>query len=262
MLNIMEHGEKLSSLIHLRELQNMLLSQQEKKPSHTGSLWKLIQLVGEKARRNNVILMDRDNVEVFYNKVSDLEEFFSCLSHYLDHIITPDNGEQPQSSLRTQMDHAFELSSACINLIQSALQYRHDQNDWYPSLEGLTHWNSQPVVRSGLWAMASFLSELSKEVPGVDDMSVKEELLSLLQGLTDALLDAYTGSITAKIERGEESQGLSLEYHAHTDQLLRSLYQLAKVITESKYQVRFFFFKRMIYFLEVDSEALVHFSFI
>jgi nuclear pore complex protein Nup133 len=240
MLSIMEHGEKLSSLIHLRELQNMLLSQQEKKPSHAGSLWKLIQLVGEKARRNNVILMDRDNVEVFYSKVSDLEEFFSCLSHYLDHIITPDNGEQPQ---RTQIDHALELSSACINLIQSALQYRHDQNNWYPSLEGLTPWNSQPIVRSGLWAISSFLAELSKEAPGVDDISVKEELLSLLQGLTDALLEAYTGSITAKMERGEESQGLSSEYHARTDQLLRSLYQLAKVITELKYQVRFFFLK-------------------
>jgi nuclear pore complex protein Nup133 len=249
MLSIMEHGEKLSSMIHIRELQNItLLSQQEKKPSHAGSLWKLIQLVGEKARRNNVILMDRDNVEVFYSKVSELEELFSCLSHYLDLIITPDNGEQSQSSLRTQIDHAFELSSACINLIQSALQYRHDQNNWYPSLEGLTPWNSQPVVRSGLWAIASFLAELSKEVPGVDDISVKEDLLSLLQGLTDALLEAYTGSITAKMERGEESQGLSLEYHARTDQLLRSLYQLATVVTELKYQVRFYFLKKLIYF--------------
>ncbi|KAJ1701556.1 hypothetical protein LUZ63_001335 [Rhynchospora breviuscula] len=236
MLSIMEHGEKLSSLIHLRELQSILLSQQEKKPSHTGSLWKLIQLVGERARRNNVILMDRDNVEVFYSKISELEEFFSCLSHYLDHIITPDNGEQPQSPLRIQMDHAFELSSACITLIQSALQYRHDQKDWYPSLEGLTPWNSLPVVRSGLWAIASSLTELSKEAAGLDDMSVKEELLSLVQGLTDALLEAYAGSITAKIERGEDSQGLSLEYRARRDQLLRSLYQLAKVFAESKYQ--------------------------
>ncbi|KAJ3669565.1 hypothetical protein LUZ60_011515 [Juncus effusus] len=234
MLNIMEHGEKLSSLIHLRELQSMLLSQQQESINGSGSLWKLIQLVGEKARRNNVILMDRDNVEVFYSKVSDLEEFFSCLSHYLHHIIT-DTDNANQSVFLQQIHHAFELSNACITLIQTAVYYKQEHLTWYPSLEGLTPWISQPVVRSGLWALSSFLIELSKEASTVG-MEIKEEMLAQMQGLTDGLLEAYNACIVAKDERGEETKGLSQEYHSRTDQLVGCLYQFAKMVAQTKYQ--------------------------
>ncbi|MED6215967.1 hypothetical protein PIB30_003170 [Stylosanthes scabra] len=74
---ILEHGEKLSAMIQLRELQNMISQNRSTSVSSLGSssdiqmsgaLWDLIQLVGERARRNTVLLMDRDNAEVFYSK--------------------------------------------------------------------------------------------------------------------------------------------------------------------------------------------------
>ncbi|KAL3646114.1 hypothetical protein CASFOL_011294 [Castilleja foliolosa] len=71
---IMEHGEKLASMIELRELQNTIShatasglgSSYDSDARTSGALWDLIQLVGERARRNTVLLMDRDNAEVFY----------------------------------------------------------------------------------------------------------------------------------------------------------------------------------------------------
>ncbi|CAL9765254.1 unnamed protein product [Musa acuminata subsp. burmannicoides] len=237
-LIIMEHGEKLSSMIQLRELQN-LLSQNRKylsdsPSSHaqseaSGSLWNLIQLVGEKARRNTVLLMDRDNSEVFYTKVSDIEELFYCLSHHLEYVI---GGGQP---FIIQMQRACELSNACTTLIQAAMHYRDEHRNWYPSLEGLSSWNCQHVVRSGLWSLASLIMHLLKEVQATD-MSVEQEMWSQLEGLTDVLLDAYTSSITAKIECGEEHHGLVEEYCRRRDELLGSLYDLAKRLTELKYQ--------------------------
>ncbi|KAF8380785.1 hypothetical protein HHK36_028279 [Tetracentron sinense] len=83
---IMEHGEKLVGMIQLKELQyminqnrsNVIGSPYSNSPNETvGSLWDLIQLVGEKACRNTVLLMDRDYAEVFYSKVSDLEELLN-----------------------------------------------------------------------------------------------------------------------------------------------------------------------------------------
>lgn len=235
----MEHGEKLSSMIQLRELQN-LLSQNRKylsdsPSSHaqadaSGSLWNLIQLVGEKARRNTVLLMDRDNSEVFYTKVSDIEELFYCLSHHLEYVI---GGGQP---FIIQMQRACELSNACTTLIQAAMHYRDEHRNWYPSLEGLSSWNCQHVVRSGFWSLASLIMHLLKEVQATD-MSVEQEMWSQLEGLTDVLLDAYTSSITAKIECGEEHHVLLEEYCQRRDELLGSLYDLAKRLTELKYQV-------------------------
>ncbi|XP_020102961.1 nuclear pore complex protein NUP133 [Ananas comosus] len=238
LLTILENGEKLSGMIQLRELQNVLSQQRlgtansssSQSYIHTaGSLWSLIQLVGEKARRNTVLLMDRDNAEVFYSKVSDIEEFFYCLSHYLQYII---NGE---SSFFIRMEQAFELANACTLLIQSAMRYRDEHKNWYPSPEGLTPWNSQPVVRSGLWSIAAFIMQLLKE-SGEVDISGKSKLWSQFQGLTATLLDAYTGSISAKIERGEERKGLLEEYCRRREELLGSMYEFAKRIVEAKYQ--------------------------
>lgn len=236
MLSVMEHGEKLSGVIQLRELQNALIQQrssthlspQSKTPT-AGALWNLIQLVGEKARRNTVLLMDRDNAEVFYSRVSDIEDLFYCLSHQLRYIIT---GEEHPS---VQMQHALELSNACVTLVQAALYYREEHKDWYPSPEGLITWNSQPVVRSGIWTLASSVMELLRE-PGAADMPMKSNLWSQLEGLTDMLLEGYMGLLTAKFERGEEHGGLVQEYCERRDELLGSLYDLAKQIIEAKYQ--------------------------
>lgn len=236
MLSVMEHGEKLSGVIQLRELQNALIQQrssthlspQSKTPT-AGALWNLIQLVGEKARRNTVLLMDRDNAEVFYSRVSDIEDLFYCLSHQLRYIIT---GEEHPS---VQMQHALELSNACVTLVQATLYYREEHKDWYPSPEGLITWNSQPVVRSGIWTLASSVMELLRE-PGAADMPMKSNLWSQLEGLTDMLLEGYMGLLTAKFERGEEHGGLVQEYCERRDELLGSLYDLAKQIIEAKYQ--------------------------
>uniref|UniRef100_A0A453IKJ9 Uncharacterized protein n=1 Tax=Aegilops tauschii subsp. strangulata TaxID=200361 RepID=A0A453IKJ9_AEGTS len=232
MLSVMEHGEKLSGMIHLRELQNALsqqssstrLSPQSKTPT-AGALWILIQLVGEKARRNTVLLMDRDNAEVFYSRVSDIEDLFYCLSHQLRYIIT---GEEHPS---VQMQRALELSNACVTLVQAALHYRAEYKDWYPSPEGLITWNSQPVVRSGIWNLASSVMELLRE-PGSAGMPMKSNLWSQLEGLTDILLEGYIGLLTAKFERGEDHGVLAQEYCERRDELLGSLYDLAKQIIE------------------------------
>jgi nuclear pore complex protein Nup133 len=174
--------------------------------------------------------MDRDNAEVFYSRVSDIEDLFYCLSHQLRYIIT---GEEHPS---VQMQHALELSNACVTLVQAALYYREEHKDWYPSPEGLITWNSQPVVRSGIWTLASSVMELLRE-PGAADMPMKSNLWSQLEGLTDMLLEGYMGLLTAKFERGEEHGGLVQEYCERRDELLGSLYDLAKQIIEAKYQV-------------------------
>lgn len=238
MLIIMEHGEKLYSMIQLRELQNMLShsrkhmydSSSHLQAESSGSLWNLIQLVGEKARRNTVLLMDRDNTEVFYSKVSDIEELFYCFSHHLEYIIGSD---QP---FNIQMQQALEVSNAFTTLVGAAMLYRNKHRDWYPSLEGLTPWNCQHVVRLGLWSIASLIIQLLKEVQ-TTDISVESDVWSQLVVLTDILLDAHMSSITAKIERREEHQGLLAEYCQRRDELLSSLFELAKRLTELKYQV-------------------------
>ncbi|KAF6165635.1 hypothetical protein GIB67_043084, partial [Kingdonia uniflora] len=232
---IMEHGEKLAGMIQLRELQSTL-SQNDWKQSNNlyagssdekaGSLWDLIQLVGEKARRTTVLLMDRDNAEVFYSKVSDLEEVFFCLSHQLQLIIGED------MPLVVQVQRVCELSNACTTLIRAAIHYRTEHNTWYPTPEGLTHWSCLPVVRNGLWCVASLMIHLLKET----GLEAKTNLHNYLEGLTDVLLETYTGSITAKVERGEEQTGLLDEYWKRRDALLDSLYQNVRSSAEDKYQ--------------------------
>ncbi|KAL6867412.1 hypothetical protein ACP4OV_015436 [Aristida adscensionis] len=236
MLTIMEHGEKLCGMMQLRELQNSLSQQRssthlspQSKTQTTGALWNLIQLVGEKARRNTVLLMDRDNAEVFYSRVSDIEDLFYCLSHQLQYII---NKEEHPSE---QMQSALELSNACITLVQAALQYREGHKEWYPSPEGLATWNSHIIVRSGMWSIAFLIIDLLRDSGG-GDISVKSNIWSQLEGLTDILLEAYLGLLTAKFERGEEHGMLVQEYCERRDELLGSLYNLAKQIVEAKYQ--------------------------
>ncbi|RZC65841.1 hypothetical protein C5167_009524 [Papaver somniferum] len=234
MQTIMEHGEKLAGMIQLRELQNLLnqnssdgTSSASKPPKMAGSLWDLIQLVGERARRNTVLLMDRDNGEVFYSKVSDLEQVFYCLSDQLEYIIS---GDQPYI---VQIRRACELSNACTTLIHSGMRYRNEHHTWYPSLESLTPWYCQLVVRNGLWSVADFMLQLLKDAT---DLSAKSDLYSHLEGLANVLLETYSGAITAKLERGEEHKGLLDEYWNRRDVLLDSLYQLIKGFAEARYQ--------------------------
>ncbi|AQL08342.1 Nuclear pore complex protein NUP133 [Zea mays] len=183
----------------------------------------------EKARRNMVLLMDRDNAEVFYSRVSDIEDLFYCLSHELQYIISRE--EHPS----VQMQRALELANACITIVQAASHYKKDHKEWYPSPEGLITWNSQPVLRSGIWNLASLIMELLGE-SGAADMSMKSSLWSQLEGLTDILLEAYMCLLTAQFERGQEHGVLVQEYCERRDELLRSLYNLAKQIVEAKYQ--------------------------
>lgn len=241
LLFIMEHGEKLAGMIKLRELHN-LISQNRADGEGTqrtsseietsGALWDLIQLVGERVRRNTVLLMDRDNAEVFYSKVSELEEIFYCIEKQLDYFIST---EQP---FGVQIQRAFELSHACVTIIQTAVHYRNEHHLWYPSPEGLTPWHCQPVVRNGLWSIASFLLQLSSDA-GVN-MSAKSKIYTQLEVLTEVLLEAYTGAITAKVERGEEEKGLLEEFWNRRDNLLDSLYMLTNLVN-CKQQVNDFF---------------------
>ncbi|XWS47322.1 hypothetical protein CRYUN_Cryun14cG0142500 [Craigia yunnanensis] len=236
---ILEHGEKLSAIIQLRELQNLISQNRSTGVGSThssfqnqvsGALWDLIQLVGEKARRNTVLLMDRDNAEVFYSKVSDLEQVFYCLERNLEYIISM---EQP---VGFQIRRACKLSNACVTIFRSAMDYKNEYHLWYPPPEGLTPWYCQLVVRNGLWSIASFMLQLLKETSELD-MSAKSELYSHLEALTEVLLEASSGAITSKMERGEEHKGLLNEYWSRRDALLDSLYQQVKWFVEAGYQV-------------------------
>ncbi|XVE78325.1 hypothetical protein DITRI_Ditri13aG0135600 [Diplodiscus trichospermus] len=235
---ILEHGEKLSAIIQLRELQNLISQNRSTGVGSThssfrnqdpGALWDLIQLVGEKARRNTVLLMDRDNAEVFYSKVSDLEQVFYCLERHLEYIIST---EQP---VEFQTHRACELSNACVTIFRAAMDYKNEYHLWYPAPEGLTPWYCQLVVRNGLWSLASFMLQLLKETSELD-MSAKSELYFHLEALTEVLLEVSSGAITAKLERGEEHKGLLNEYWRRRDALLDSLYQQVKGFLEAGYQ--------------------------
>lgn len=232
---ILEDGEKLIGMIQLRELQNMI-SQSHSSSQHSsanagvsGSLWDLIQIVGERARRNAVLLMDRDNAEVFYSKISNLEEVFYCLDKHLDYIL---NVGQP---FKAQVQRVCELSKACVTLIRSAMHYRNEHHVWYPPPDGLVPWYSQPVVRDGIWSVASFMIKILDDSSGID-LSIKSDICSHLEVLADVVLEAYVGAITAKIERGEEYKGLSDEYSRKRDALLDSLYQQIKVFVNARFQ--------------------------
>ncbi|CAN6803507.1 unnamed protein product [Brassica oleracea] len=125
-------------MIQLRELQKLI------NQSHSGrfgspnaaaedqvscALWDLIQFVGERARRNTVLLMDRDNAEVFYSKVSEIEEVFHCLNRQLEYLI---RAEQP---LGIQVQRACELSNVCVTILRTALDYKNEHQLWYPLLK-------------------------------------------------------------------------------------------------------------------------------
>lgn len=240
---ILEHGEKLSAMTQLRELQNLISQNRSTSvgPSHSnlgiqmsGALWDVIQSVGERARRNTVLLMDRDNAEVFYSKVSDLEDFFYCLDAELEYVISP---EHP---FGIQIQRACELSNACVTIIRTCFNYKNENRLWYPPPEGLTPWYCQPVVRKGIRSVASILLHLLNGNSGLDK-SAKLDLYNHLEALAEVLLEAYSGAVTAKIECGEEHNGLLNEYWESRDVLLESLYQQVKEF-EATHKVIILFF--------------------
>lgn len=239
---ILEHGEKLAGMIQLRELQNTISqnrsagvgsSHSSQEIQTSGALWDLIQLVGERARRSTVLLMDRDNAEVFYSKVSDLEEVFYCLDRQLDYIIST---EQP---FGVQTQRACELSNACVAIVQTAMHYKNEHHLWYPPPDGLTPWYCKHVVRSGIWSIASFRLQLLKEASTLD-VSAKSDLYTHLEELAEILLEAYAGAIKAKVELGEDHKGLLDEYWCRRGLLLDSLYQQVKEFVEDGHQVNLF----------------------
>jgi len=233
---ILEHGEKLSAMIQLRELQNMISqnrstnvdsSKSSSDIQMSGALWDMIQLVGERARRNTVLLMDRDNAEVFYSKVSDLEDLFYCLDKELEYVI------RPEHPLAIQIQRACELSTACVTIIRTCFNYKNENRLWYPPPEGLTPWYCQPIVRTGIWSVASVLLHLLNETSGLDK-TTKLDLYNNLEALAEVLLEAYSGAVTAKNECGEEHRGLLNEYWERRDTLLESLYQKVKEFEDAQ----------------------------
>lgn len=238
---ILEHGEKLSGMIQLRELQNIIcqshatgvgFSYSCSETQISGALWDLIQLVGERARRKTVLLMDRENAEVFYSKVSDIEELFYCLEKQLDCII---DKEMP---FAVQFQRACEISNACVSILQTAMHYRNEHQLWYPSSDCLTPWYCQTVVRSGIWSIASFMLQLLNEIFRLDD-AMKLEFYSHLEVLSEVLLEAYSGAVMAKSERNEEHKGLLNEYWKRRDALLDSLYKQVKGFFQAELRVSF-----------------------
>uniref|UniRef100_A0A7N0ZWG3 Nucleoporin Nup133/Nup155-like N-terminal domain-containing protein n=1 Tax=Kalanchoe fedtschenkoi TaxID=63787 RepID=A0A7N0ZWG3_KALFE len=227
---IMEHGEKLAGMIQLRELQNVISQKRSNAVSAereiSGSLWDLIQLVGEKERRNTVLLMDRDNAEVFYSKVSDLEEIFSCLERHLEVLVCH------RHPLTLQIQRVCELCDAAITLVVTASGYRSEHHMWYPDLQGLNLWYCQSVVRNGMWRIACAMLQMLEDKKGLDS-SLTSELYSHLEKLAEVLLEAYAGAVAAKAERKEDYRGLLDEFCTKRDKLLVILYEQLKIFAAS-----------------------------
>ncbi|KAJ7530916.1 hypothetical protein O6H91_14G024600 [Diphasiastrum complanatum] len=238
---IMEHREKLIVMIELRDLHNARdrVQQQDRhstysiekidNPDGGGALWDTVQLVGERSRRKNVMLMDREKTEVFYTRVSDVEDFFNCIQHHGSAII---GQEEP---IRSQIERLCELSKACISSLRAAIQSRDSQQVWYPSPEGLTPWYCKPTVRSGVWKVATLLMEMRAEA-AIFEPLIKEQLVDQLEEVADILLEEYAGAITAKVEREEEYWGLQMEYWSKRDKVLSALQQHATEIAEAAIQ--------------------------
>lgn len=227
---IMEHGEKLAGLIQLRELQNVKSENRSSaNPSEleiSGSLWDLIQLVGEKERRNTVLLMDRDNAEVFYSKVSDLEEVFDCLDRHLEILVSQ------RHPLMVRIQRVCELCDAIVTLVLTASEYKSVHHAWYPNPGGLNPWYCQSVVRNGMWRLAFTMVQLLEDQNNLEP-SLTSELYSRLEKLTEVLLEAYAGAIAAKAERKEEYRGLVNEFCSKRDTLLATLYDHLKRFASS-----------------------------
>ncbi|KAH7276894.1 hypothetical protein KP509_39G025700 [Ceratopteris richardii] len=234
---IMEHGEKLSAVISLRELHNLsaqarqqglLDSEWSSKTEVTeasGAMWELVLLTGEKARRNNVMLLDRDKAEIFYSRITELEDLFSCIHLHFDVIVIK---EQPTQA---QAEKACEIAHACAKALKTGIRFRDTHHTWYPSPEGLTPWYCKPVVRMGLWKLATVILDLKEEV-SVLLPSLVMTLMSHLEEVADVLLEAYAGAITAMVEREEEYRALQMEYWSRRDLLLSAMHQHVRRLFE------------------------------
>ncbi|EFJ27363.1 hypothetical protein SELMODRAFT_96126 [Selaginella moellendorffii] len=223
---VLEHGEKLAALLKIKDTYNSRAPGQSggeaEEAEITGALWDTIQLVGEKARRKNVMLMDKEKMEVFFTRVSDIEELFGCIDEHSQAII----GQE--MSLKSQTERLCEVADACSSAVRAGIQYRDTQQTWYPSPEGLTAWYCKATVRSGLWRLATHLMDVQTEL----DVQSKEKLMVSLADIADVLLEGYAGAILAKIERDEEYRGLQLEYWSRRDSLLLTLQQHEREASE------------------------------
>ncbi|KAG2266286.1 hypothetical protein Bca4012_076269 [Brassica carinata] len=121
------------------------------------ALWDLIQFVGERARRNTVLLMDRDNAEVFYSKVSEIEEVFHCLNRQLEYLI---RAEQP---LGIQVQRACELSNVSSVVVSTAKMEQEKENKALLD----EYWTRRDTIFDCLYQQA-------KEFMEADFQSVKE----------------------------------------------------------------------------------------
>ncbi|CAA0831103.1 Nuclear pore complex protein NUP133 [Striga hermonthica] len=113
----------------------------------SGALWDLIQLVGERARRNTVLWIG--------------------------------------IMLKYSIVRACELANACVTIFRAAVDYRADHHLWYPPPEGLTPWYSNFVVRSGLWNLASFMFQLLSGTERLKDSRYHTLLDSLYKQVKD-----------------------------------------------------------------------------
>lgn len=236
---IMEHGEKLAAIIKLRELHNSraqaLNSFTEgsedrftasKSNEIVGALWDTVQLVGEKLRRNNAVLLNREKAEVFYSRVSEAEEFFTCIEHHGEALVEQE--QQPQQ----RAGRLIQLIDACTQSLRASIHYRDSHQLWYPPPEGLTPWYCSPTVRLGLWKLTQSAIKLKSQL-ATSHADIARELCTRLEEVSDMMLEGYAGAIKAKIERGEEYRGLQGEYGMKRDVLLEVLHQQVRALSTS-----------------------------
>ncbi|KAK2432091.1 nuclear pore complex protein NUP133 [Trifolium repens] len=134
---ILEHGEKLSAMIQLRELQN-LISQ----------------------NRSTSVGSSNSNVDIqMSGALWDMIQLVDALLEYVT---------RPEHKFAIQIQRACELPNACVSIIRTCFDYKNENLLWYPPPEGFTPWYCQPIVRKGIWSVGSVLIQLLNDTSRLD----------------------------------------------------------------------------------------------
>eukprot|EP00897_Mesotaenium_endlicherianum_P010434 jgi/Mesen1/9419/ME000614S08669 len=141
LLAILEHGEKLAAVSHLRSLHNAGPPRNSVPPGSTqGSaassassvLWEAVQLAGSEVRQANALLRGRESGEVFYTRVSEVGQLFSAVQLEGEKLIGRGSEQFRGVPLGVQASRLCQLADALTGAVQAALQYREAQRRWYP----------------------------------------------------------------------------------------------------------------------------------
>ncbi|GAQ89578.1 nuclear pore complex protein Nup133 [Klebsormidium nitens] len=225
---ILEHSEKIASAVALREFQNAAsdFAQQSAPgpftPSETDpgqATLTVVRAAGERGLRRHVALSGRDSVEVFYTRVSSLEDFFSSLT---SHAAAACFADVSQAPLRLQAERVCELMDAAGRVVEAARKTRDAHASSFESIPGLP-WTASPPVLDGLWTLCRLASDVQTRAAS-SNPSLVPLINQRLRSLGEMLLDGHRESLEATLQAGGRADviGARKEYAARRDVLLRA----------------------------------------